>query len=288
MTWAQQEQRCGNLVLPAKLYLKTHMAAGLQRSGSWLTDGNAILATWVQNLLRWSPEKVFYYRGANMLFKTETLSPPVNTSLNASVHVQDCESVDVYTMGVKGKHQYEYDIFDHSGGIAAQGRYSTAVQGQLLFTDTWGAPLAVARAITFPGSRLASGGINEDVPTASSLWELQFYGITTTNSTITSADQRWIIAAAVQDQALRVAEQNGPPSDWGSVYTVIYLSTLIAAMLFVVAGVRFIFRLVLPAPPKKSSNPFLEATDSQTYGSMASVKRPSRITGQPLHMRYSA
>lgn len=276
-TFAQDSLSCGYLLLPAHVTLTTHTAGLLQRGGVWRSvEGEATLATWEQELFRWRVDKVYYYRGAQMLFKTERqVDEQDDGSTVERVVMQDCESVPMYTLLVRGgtaDGRFEYDVLDREGDVLARARYNTSdyFPDQLFFSDRFGLPVAVAQspaihpmAVDWQAHRRS----HQPPDYVIKPWEVSFYGASTTNSSLMLAENRWVIVAAVQDHAIRAADASNQMTD----FRPLYVGTCFGCLAAIAAGISASFRSVFYAvyPPSKdfeTSNPFLQSVGS--YGSL--------------------
>lgn len=277
-TYGQDSLSCGYLVLPTHITLRARSAGQLQRGGTWLsTDGQATLATWEQELFRWNPEKVYYYRGAQMLLKTEHHFEGFETGDYGDkierVTFQDCESVPMYSALVHRLHggrAVEYDVFDAGGLLVARARYKNAthypgyVPEQLLFTDAYGWPIAIA---TTPEI-----GSNHQPPEyAIRPWEVSFYEptpLTSRNSTLSLPGHRWVIVATVQDYTIRVADNSNQLTDFRPYYVGTCVLVVVAAAAAVSALFGSVYYTVHPPISEdiKQKNPYLRPNGA--YGSL--------------------
>jgi len=261
--------------------MRTHPAGLLQHGGIWMSTDGATFLTWEQERFRWSPDKVYYYRGAKMLFKTEPNTKENDDgSTTQIVILQDCESVPMYSLVVRGQEgRFEYDIHDQTGDMVARARYDTAKDfpNQLLFTDRFEMPIAVAESPAITNLADLVEGQHRPPEYAIRPWQVSFYGATTTNSSLMLAQNRWVIIAVVQDHAIRVSGESGQLPDFRPWFVGVCVAVLAVVVAVLSAVSRLINVAVYPPVSREidNPNPFLKPTGA--YGSLGPSVWESKV-----------
>lgn len=206
-TEAQDEQRCGMLLLPPRIRLVALPPERTKRVGRWETLDSATLATWEQDYFSFAPMNLYFSRGNMLLFQLMDLG-------NNTISFEDCEGARMYTVQqVEGG----CDITDNRGQLVARGRrgVSDYFPGQMLFQDPQGEPIAVAEtenpSTAQPpqwgdwrsfGSEEPDSAAGGRAPPAV-LWQVHFYGASSTNSSLMHAQRRWVVTALTQEIVVR-------------------------------------------------------------------------------------
>jgi len=212
-----------------------------------------------------------------MLFKAVQSSYHRNKQ---SVVLQDCQGVPMYTLVVKSiggrwwvpndPERYEYKIYDRERTFLARGRYekAQAYPRQLFFSDTFGAPIAVAESPTigYSPNLYAKKDHREKPADAIAPWHLAFYGAAATNSTLIHAQNRWVVASAVQDHAWREAAQTATVADFRLGFQVLCAIACFLVALAFDAAVRRVHSAVYPPEQEDDCNPFFR--NQQAYGAL--------------------
>mmetsp|Transcript_44672 Transcript_44672/g.81532 ORF Transcript_44672/g.81532 Transcript_44672/m.81532 type:complete len:342 (+) Transcript_44672:151-1176(+) len=286
-TWGQDMQECGWLSLPRYVQLAPKTTNAFHTVGVWESYHGATFASWSQALWPWSSEdwemevgsKVFMLAAAAKTTlradQREALADvgmllPERDGFSVPIVFKDCNGVPIYAVMENTVDPTVVEVYNRFGEFVA-GSQSTDKRGDVMkYHDDVGAPLAVAQRLEARSNGLQQGvffSYREVSP-----WEIQFMDDSWTNSSLALAQNRWVIAATIQERALEDASRQLP------------IALLLMSLLALVAGAACllglvallflgIWRAVFPRP--KTSlvrNIFLE--DLQAYPSAASASAP--------------
>mmetsp|Transcript_73299 Transcript_73299/g.192168 ORF Transcript_73299/g.192168 Transcript_73299/m.192168 type:complete len:350 (+) Transcript_73299:127-1176(+) len=278
-TAAQDSQECGFLLLPERIQLAPTSPTAVERYGVWETLDSASLATWQQPLLRWSVDAEYFSVGPKLFMKVMHEAPDDNFPGTDTVSLRDCADQLMYTLRADTNTAGTYRIYNRAGEFVARSTYSNPnddvfKDSQLEFYDSFGQPIAIAHCPQLPGpgvdyhlamvGQKASRGFGGISP-----WQVLFLDQAESNSSLLLAQNRWVVAAVVQDLALRDA----PPPDLRVWFVVLCAVPFGLATLLVCSALGAVHDAAY-RKPNEIANPFLK--DWQQYGTLAAARgRPS-------------
>lgn len=270
-TRAQDRQLCGMLYLPARIQMVAQVPTWRSREGRWETTDGATLATWSQDYFTLAPRSVSYNRQHTPLFKAKDLG-------GGNMSYEDCEGEEMYSMRVhedrfRGK---TYHILNQEGELVAQGQvgFSAFYPEQVLFRDMYGEPIAVAEspAVAKPYDHDTGSQFYTDESKIASdqqaLWQVYFYGASTSNSSMVHMEQRWVVTAAVQDIALQADEVIRPIPNLRGWLAVTWLLTAMVVAGVCCSPIYIIVARAVKAPEPEKFPIYWEGREPWDYGSV--------------------
>mmetsp|Transcript_28243 Transcript_28243/g.65325 ORF Transcript_28243/g.65325 Transcript_28243/m.65325 type:complete len:343 (-) Transcript_28243:49-1077(-) len=286
-TWGQDMQECAWLSLPSYIQLAPKITTAFHTAGVWESFHGATFSSWSQALWPWSSEDWEMEVGSKVFMlampaKTALRAPqlealadvgmvlPQRDGFSVPIVFKDCNGVPVYAVMENTVDPTVIEVYNRYGEFVA-GSQSADESGDVIrYHDDVGAPLAIAQRLKARSNELQQGVLfsyRDVIP-----WEIQFMDDSWTNSSLGLAQNRWVIAATVQERALEDASRTLPIS-----VTLMCLLGVVAAAACLLGLVVLLFLGIWRAvfPRQKGSNVrniFLE--DLQAYPSSASASAP--------------
>mmetsp|Transcript_34834 Transcript_34834/g.81353 ORF Transcript_34834/g.81353 Transcript_34834/m.81353 type:complete len:338 (+) Transcript_34834:128-1141(+) len=279
-TWGQDMQECGYLYLPQHIQLAPKSASVMHMAGAWESLDGATFAAWSQALWPWSLQewsmdvglKLFILAAPVMsTFRSDQRSAledlgmylPQRDGFKVPVVFRDCNGVPMYAVMERDADPLLMEVYNREGQFVAGSRRGDSKGEEIRFHDETGAPLAYAVRLQAGGATSSTASQGSAGPRELAPWQIQFFDQTWTNSTLALPQNRWVIAASVQERALEEAAQQP------HILVVLGCIGLLLAALAFCAGLVFllglgIWRAVFPR--RKTTNVrniFLE--DFQAY-----------------------
>lgn len=310
-TDGQDQQTCPILKLPGLLHLEAKSSSWFRRSGSMDNPNKVSMASWTQNLVaqKW---KTLYLRDVDgklalkaVPMDKDVLSrnydwAPKNSSGDVElfnsyatdlrqqagwvaesdtsktwVALMDCTGALLFVFCLQAGEPGHTDIFDRFGYLLAHSLNDASI-ARMQFVDINGHLLATAES---PG--LWQNIPRSDLPKDDAYGGILFYelgyeaGGYVNASRLMDVDYRWVIASAMQVNAIYEAEDGWTPN----AQLVVAVATSCCAALGAVilfCGCYFIYRIVFPSPDvtymtstgggphwAKTVNPFLWVPDGR-------------------------
>lgn len=288
-TRGQDFQRCAWFALPEVINLAPVSSSWFSRTGKWVGKMDAELVNWEQNRFRIDYMNLDYYVDQKPWFHAKVLRneelelrkmniflpEPRKKAIRpmTTVVYMDCESTPMYVS--REFERGDYEIFNHLGQLVATGAPAELVPGQLYFKDDLGIPFAIAGSPTI--AEVATG-FKEWLPQYHQYdfdhWQLWYMDGFNSLTYLREPDQRWIIAAVVQEHALLNTLIH--PATGGTTTPLQYtgfvgltIAAFLGVMLLGCCSCAKIFVMVYP-PKKTVGNRFLvEDIGGHPYGSFA-------------------
>lgn len=277
-----------------------HPPGSFSLSGVWESKDSATFVTWYQDISRWDNQPVIFSMGAKVLFKAMPLehtpdrnlklAPPASgdaSDFDGPVALLDCNNVLMYALRVHKRQSHHYEVYNSMGEFLAIGDTVEHLANHVHFQDEVGQPIAFAQSPAILGEMVAddpwfsaSSGAparrQEGEPGALQPWEIWFLPEHESNSSLALAQHRWVLAAAIQDRALKDAlrTRQYPSGFTRALILIIPFIFLIAALLGLVnMSSSILFRLVYPQYDRDSGNPFMKCSSGRaglvSYGGAA-------------------
>jgi len=237
----QDQQRCPLLSLPADVIVTPEMASWLRVTGDWRTPNDIVLATWEQNLFTTRFRRLYVKNAVegHLAVQTRTLADRDLKLLygfdepavpGASTALIDCDKRLLFVVRELTDPPQALNIYGRDGSLLATTITAYHDIPRYQFVDpTHGFLLAIAES---PGiwANVSRSNIPVDAARGYIMpYQIHFYpGGYANYSRLMDIDYRWVIAAAVQVQAVNAAQKGFRP--WLSL-TVLQL--LIAASICV-------------------------------------------------------
>lgn len=288
-------------------------------SGAWQTPDGAVLVSWVHDLLGWTRRPLLFYSVGKLAFKsvpietaTRVASDPgpldadPETFLPATqdydlwgrplwdlVFLRDCNSVLQYTIRVHRENADLYEVYDRAGALLTRTGTLEHVADHMYFEDNYGKPIAFAQSPAIMGEvadvhpddngQLSPVAIAKkrpgQFPGMVQPWEIKFVLDGPSNSSLVAPQNRWVLAAAVQERAIRAAGAAAQISPWGGmIFSGFVVLVLVSVLIAVYLVCRSLFRMVYPPPTHSLKNPYMykdvdhlaypfgeEAKEAQSY-----------------------
>jgi len=306
-TRGQDMQKCAWYALPEVVNLAPVSSNWFTRNGKWSGKMGAELVNWEQSRVRIDYTNIDYYVDLKPWFHAKVLRneelelrkmniwlPPPRrvrnsygkpigekndekrTEPSTTVVYADCESTPMYVS--REFERGDYEIFNHLGQLVATGAPSELHPGQLYFRDDVGMPFAFAGSPTISEVANPIQGkewLPQDHLYDFDHWQVWFMDGFNSVSYLKEPDNRWVIAAVVQEHAILNTLMYSPNGDAQTpLQYVAFVGLTIASCLGMVilscCACGQIFVMVYP--PKKSAkgNPFMvEDIGGHPYGSFA-------------------
>lgn len=291
-TRAQDAYRCSQMPLPETINLTPKETTFFSRSGYWKDKNGAEMVRWVQRRFRFNYENVDYdvdikpffsarvlYNADKQLEHLRIWLPPPRKKFHGAIRTivyEDCEHQPMYVSRELGRN-HDFEIFNHLGEFVASGGVSDLVPDQLYFKDELDLAFAIAATPS-----ISYAALNKDLerpagdPWDFNMWQIWYFGGFNSESYLKEADNRWVVAAVVQEHAIL----NAMTSEWGPVDVVkVSIPYLCFVTLNVVIAIAFVVLLtcccgkifLMVYPPKKVvENKFLTMDiGGHPYGSFA-------------------
>jgi hypothetical protein len=284
-TRGQDEGSCGWLDLPERFFMRVKVRENMAMKGDWENDSGAQYVEFVQDLFAWQYETVYFYTGSKLFAKTEVIEneevqlPSVklkNAQENEknfyTIAVKDCNDVLMYVLREKRTSPYLYEIYNRDDQLVAYSEFGSLHVDKMYWYDHLKKPIAIAQSPRLLEKiyRLIDDRADPyfgNVPT----WEIKFLKGYDPTAIVTIMQNRWVIAAAVQERAIRNAARgpDGKPKPpeafpWFVGLTVFFLVVCVGAVAYCF---YWIFRLVYPKSYKEVDNKFLKQ-DKNIYGEL--------------------
>jgi len=191
----------------------------------------ATFVTCQQGIFPWIPEAVHCFVDSKLLFKSEVFRDSqrlpgevVGSLRNASgfdtIVLRDCNHIVQYVVRVQPTNPSFYEIYNRLGELVAQTAQDQAFTREdvMRINDEQGLPVAIAQTpalqatASYGSDRPAQRGegqlagtwppTREDVDVLAP-WQIKSFDAYTSQSSLIIAQNRWVLAAVVQDYALR-------------------------------------------------------------------------------------
>lgn len=284
-TRGQDEGSCGWLDLPDTFFMRVKVAEHTALKGDWENDSGAQFVEWVQDQFAWQFESVYFYTGSKLFMKTEVIQneevqlPSVklkNAQENAkhvfTIALKDCNDVLMYVLREKRSPPYTYEIYNRDDQLVAYSEFGSLHVDKMYWFDHLHKPIAVSQSPRLVENvyRVIDDRADPyfgNVPT----WEVRFLKGYDPTAIVTIEQNRWVIAAAIQERAIRSAARgpDGRPKPpeafpWFVGLTIFAFAVGVGAIAYCF---YWIFRLVYPKSYKEVENKFLKP-DKGVYGEL--------------------
>jgi len=284
-TRGQDEGTCGFLNLPERFFMRVKVAEQMALKGDWENDSGAQYLEFVQDLFAWQYESIYFYIGEKLFMKSEVIEneevqlPSVKLS-NArenekkvyTMALKDCNDVLMYVLRENRTKPYLYEIFNRDDQLVAYSEFGELHSDKMFWYDHLKKPIAIAQSPRLMEDlhRVIDDRADPyfgNVPT----WEIKFLKGYDPTAVVSIQQNRWVIAAAIQERAIRSASRGpggrpNPPEafPWFVGLTIFALAVCIGAIAYCF---YWIFRLVYPKTHKEVENKFLKQ-DKAIYGEL--------------------
>jgi len=284
-TRGQDEGSCGFLDLPDRFFMRVKVAEHTAMKGDWENDSGAQYVEWVQDQFAWQYETVYFYTGTKLFMKTEVIEneevqlPSVklknareNQKNVFTIAMKDCNDILMYVLRETRSPPYLYEVYNRDDQLIAYSEFGSLHVDKMFWYDHLKKPIAIAQSPRLVENvyRLIDDRADPyfgNVPT----WEIKFLKGYDPTAIVTIEQNRWVIAAAVQERAIRSASRgpDGKPRPpeafpWFVGLSIFALCVCIGAVAYCF---YWIFRLVYPKSYKEVENKFLKH-DRKIYGEM--------------------
>lgn len=281
-TRGQDAQRCGTIALPEVINLVVKVDNGFYKSGIWENKDGATLVSWWQDLFAFNYDTVDFYVDAKLLLRARAIRHPEQSreleafgvnlldedeakGTRVVVVLKDCDDVPMYF--IRELSDGECDIFNHWGKLIARSSRGETISDQIYFKDEAGDPIAVSQSpiITMSEEETQQAWLSPNKPDELGPWQVWFPSAFSSRSNLRDPILRYVIAAVVQERAVRKA-MTVPGTDrvvtpYSHIFFECFLVVVFAGSLALLIGTcSCIFSFVYP--PRKSpdpvENPFLK------------------------------
>lgn len=271
-TRGQDEQECGWLALPENIFMSPRISDGFAVSGDIESDTGAIFCTWTQDLFAWEYETVYFNVDTKLFVKAERVDEEDELPVEERVKIpygwnayvfKDCTGVVLYIVREEKKWPHRVTVSNRADQLVAYSEKAGYFKDQLHFYDDLHAPIAIAQSPMIVegnpgfirnGAEDAMGGI----PT----WEVMFVSGYGSNSSLILAQNRWVVALAVQYRAIRGASRAKDGSVLPSALRVLSIGVSVAFFVALVlaffALLVWVYRLVHPPSYPEIENEYLQ------------------------------
>jgi len=280
-TRGQDELSCGFLDLPKDFFLSQRTNDPLAKSGVWESDDGGTFVSWTQDLFAFHYSIVNFFVDSRLLFRAETVDDDLvqigreltmrkKTRKDFTViSLKDCDDVLLYTIFEAIAKPHQIEIYNRADQLVAWSKNGYSFPDQLHFYDHEEAPIFISQSPMISDSISPSSGDakRSDIAT----WQVEFLQGYNSNSSLVLPQNRWVLAAAVQERAIRDAAgrtANGgveePPVYWWfMVMSFGFFALFVGALIGVCCCA---YRLVYPRRYEEVTNPFLK--DGSVYGAL--------------------
>jgi len=202
----------------------------------------------------------------------ETFLPAQDKDAWDLVFLRDCNNVLTYTIRVHKTNPDLYEVYNREGELLTRTGTLEHVADQMFFEDPYGKPIAYAQSPAIMGEvadvlpdengELRPVAVSKQrpgqFPGMVQPWELKFVTDSQSNSSLMAPQNRWVLAATVQERAVRAAGAAAQISPWGGViFTGFILLVLLVIVVTVLLCCRTLFRMVYPQPVHSLKNQFI-------------------------------
>lgn len=272
----QDSQMCAFVELPDDLMLAPKLADKFVRHGNWQTVDGAEFADWTQDLFSWSYDLIYLNAAGKMLASLEVIRdveaqlPGFNVHLTekkegpyTTVAVKDCAGQLLYVFHEHKDSKHNYRIFNRDEKLVAQIVGGNLFYDQMHIYDDKMVPMAISQSPWIVEDSFNMHIRNRPdagmggVPS----YELRFIPGYNSNSSMMLPQNRWVIAAAIQERACRNALRfdGGYPAayPWFVGLLVFFFLVLVGSLLYLL---HMMFRCVYPKFYPEIENVFLQST----------------------------
>lgn len=282
-TRGQDEQLCAFVELPDDIMLAPKLSDKLVKHGNWQSIDGAEFVEWSQDLFTWSYDMIYLSTGTKVLAKmevihdAETQLPGYRIDLKktkeegkfTTIALKDCSDQLLYVFHEHKDVKHNYRIFNRDEELVAQIVGGNLFYDQMHIYDDKMVPIGITQS-----PWIVEDSYNMHVrnrPDASTggvpSYELRFISGYNSSSSMLLPQNRWVLAAAVQERACRNAMRfdGGYPAAYPW-----FLGLAIFAGLVLVGGfiliLHMIFRCVYPKLYPEIENVFLQAAVAKPAG----------------------
>mmetsp|Transcript_20960 Transcript_20960/g.63688 ORF Transcript_20960/g.63688 Transcript_20960/m.63688 type:complete len:255 (+) Transcript_20960:3-767(+) len=245
------------------------------RSGLWESTDSATFATCYKGLYPWNRQSTYCFVDTKLLFKSEVVwyksdlpgAWPNRTHADGAgfdaVILKDCNHAVLYVLVVSPGEPRHYEVYNRDGKLVARTARGEGGKGleQIRFIDEQGKPIADAERPVFHVADQPSDGDTQENSIVAP-WDIRFYDAFTSRSSLLIAQNRWVLAAAVQDLVFNDKLQR--PSPWDRLFGLFLLFAVLPIVLFC-GSLSVAFGLAFP-PAEKPEGRFAEAGHSKADG----------------------
>lgn len=299
MTRGQDAQECGVVDLSQNLFLKAKHADEFYKSGTISSADGAVWITWTQNLFSWQPETVDFFTGsgAKLVARAEVVDPSRaatitnrrrRTSLwskitnpdpvkdETTITLKDCEGDLMYVIREQKFPPYLMTIANKDDDIVARTTAGQLASSQVHWNDQDDKAIAISQSPAVMSVKISRDEAAKQYDTSVGgvqAWQLLFLEGYGAKSTLQMEQNRWVIAFAAQEHAIRMGmratQDAGKPLGF---YVVVGLSLLMLAACVAGAlyGLMLVVQLIYPPHYPEIENKFLQGSlASRLYGTSA-------------------
>lgn len=303
-TRGQDEQKCGFMLLPDRVTLSSDIPdwLGLSWSGPWSSMDGGTFATWYQNFFRWVQPSFSVFVDSKLMFRMESLGDegrlapgedvlyrePEGTGRAGGFHAHamtDCQNDVMYVIGSHA--DCTHKIYDRFGSLVAESYHPEHpfFKDSVLFEDENKKPIAVAMSPMIIDTKMYSYGMPEPnrhwEPGRPNTWQIWYFTGKTTDHGLRIAQNRWVIAAAIQQCALNDALSGVSGEHLSSHLWIVGICVRLFYVLFPLmvlgAALLLVHRWFFASSRKQPRNVFFRE-DSQGYGTVGQAE-PEMVFG---------
>lgn len=280
-TRGQDEGGCGFLDLPKRFFLSQRTNDPMAKSGVFESADGGSFLSWTQDLFAVHYSVVNFFVDSRLLFRAEVVDDDqvqIGRKLTMRektrkdftvISFKDCEDVLLYTVFEAKAAPHQMEIYNRGDQLIAWSKTGWSFPDQIQFFDYEEAPIFIAQSPMISDQHHPTVGDakRSDIAT----WEVDFLQGYNSNCSLIIPQYRWVLAAAVQERAIRDAA--GRNSDgsikepevywWFMLMSYLFAAVFIGALLGICCCA---YRLVYPARYEEVTNPFLK--DGSVYGSL--------------------
>lgn len=254
-----------------------------KKFGYWESPDSATFLSWNQYSFAWDDTTAYFEVDSKLFFKSEAvlyvdeehLGMRLPDDINGEFHVvalRDCDGAMLYVLRAHATMHDLYEIYNRWGQLVASSSNGKHFPDQMQFHDENNTPIAVTQSpiVTVEDleEHIAAAPV-EPLGTPEP-WEINFVGAQYgSNSSLALSQNRWVIAAAVQDRAIRDAMREAPSyGHYLFLFTVCAVVCLcIVAMLTVLSMLRRLVDVDMQAEKQRLAepNPFIQDRSGTAY-----------------------
>lgn len=275
-TRGQDSQLCAFVELPDDIMLAPQLSDRMVKHGTWQTLDGAQQVSWTQDLFSWDYDTIYLKAMDKVLARMDVITdleaelPGYNIKLDSKkegpftvIAVKDCADQLLYVFHEHKDVKHNYRIFNRDEELVAQMIGGALLYDQMHIYDDKMVPFALAQSPTIVEDsfnehvRNRPDAVFGGVPT----YQLRFVPGYNSNSSLLLPQNRWVLAAALQERACRNAmrfDGGYPPAyPWFVGLLGFFGLVLVGGLLFLI---HMIFRCVYPKFYPEIENSFLQST----------------------------
>jgi hypothetical protein len=292
----QDNGRCAMAALPDVINLAPKETNFFWRHGLWVNKQGVQLGSWYETRFRLDYTNVDYFVDQKPWFTAQVLKNPIKELESMLIELppprktfyedpkdwhtvvyKDCENTPMYVSRELGLNTGDFEIFNQLGQLVATGSGTDLVPGQIYFRDLKGQPFAIAGSPSIHQAVAPNPEVEEvQWKPDHQAWDFDHWQVWYLSgwedcTYLKEPDNRWVIAAVVQEHAILSILQED------SVSSIPFVAFLISCVVACFAGVGIccfacsrIFFLVYPSKKQSTENPFMTIDiGGHPYGSFA-------------------